>query len=51
MRGARARRAAGAVQGLGAGAVLLAYWTTVALLAWWTGGPRTSGGESVRRKA
>ncbi|MFE6764859.1 hypothetical protein [Streptomyces sp. NPDC057689] len=43
--------AAQAVQGLGTGALLLAYWTTVALLARWTGEPRTSGAESVRRKA
>ncbi|WP_203593133.1 hypothetical protein [Streptomyces sp. SID9124] len=51
MRGTGARRAARAVQGLGAGAVLLAYWTTVALLARWSPGARTSGAESVRRKA
>jgi len=51
MRGTRARRAAQAAQGLGTGVVLLAYWTTVALLARRSGAPRTSGGESVRRKA
>lgn len=51
MRGTRTPRAARAVRGLGTRAVLLAYWTTVALLARWTGEPRTSGAESVRRKA
>ncbi|MGC5412315.1 hypothetical protein ACPXCX_53005 [Streptomyces sp. DT225] len=51
MRGTRACRAERALQGLGAGAVLLAYWTTVALFARWTGASRPGVGESVRRKA
>ncbi|WP_168712569.1 hypothetical protein [Streptomyces sp. A0958] len=51
MRGARPSRVADAVQALAAGAVLLAYWTTVALFARWCGAPRGGGGESVRRKA
>lgn len=51
MTGTPARRAARAVRGLGAGAVLLAYWTTVAVFARWCGAPRTGAGESVRRTA
>ncbi|WP_158558505.1 MULTISPECIES: hypothetical protein [unclassified Streptomyces] len=51
MRSAWARRAADAVRAAGTGAVLLAYWTTVALLARGCGPARTSGAESVRRKA
>ncbi|MFF3177621.1 hypothetical protein ACFVQ0_33960 [Streptomyces sp. NPDC057900] len=45
------RRAAEAVQGLGVGLVLLAFWGTSAVLARWCPGTGTHGGESVRRKA
>lgn len=51
MRNTWARRAAGAAQAVGTGAVLLVYWSTVALLARRCGAARTSGAESVRRKA
>ncbi|MYY05681.1 MULTISPECIES: hypothetical protein [unclassified Streptomyces] len=51
MTGTRTRRAADAGQALVAGAVLLAYWSTVALFARWCVPPRPGSGESVRRKA
>lgn len=47
----RLRSAAEAAQGFGAGVVLLAFWGTAAVLSRWCTGPRTHGGESVRRKA
>lgn len=51
MRSVRRSRAADAVQALAAGAVILAYWSTVAFFARWCGAPRGSSDESVRRKA
>lgn len=45
------RRAADVVQGLGVGAVLLAFWGTAAVLSRWCTGAGTPAGESVRRKA
>ncbi|MFI6945780.1 hypothetical protein [Streptomyces sp. NPDC050422] len=44
-------RTADAVRRLGLRVVLLAFWGTAAALSRWCGGPLTSGGESVRRKA
>ncbi|WP_185092578.1 hypothetical protein [Streptomyces sp. 840.1] len=45
------RRAADAVQGVGVGVVLLAFWGTAAVLSRWCTGAGTPAGESVRRKA
>lgn len=44
-------RVADAARGLGLRAVLLTFWGTAAALSRWCEGPRTHGGESVRRKA